>query len=127
MRKLWWLLCLWSLHHSLRPSTTTTCRSRSSAESLPLSSSEPAPCTPSETSSSRTVVVVVLVDRDPGDEQAEDFANAAVVAQRMRRFRMLGYELGHALELAHHGCCPREVASLVERGCPLDVAARIVL
>jgi hypothetical protein len=73
------------------------------------------------------LIIVVIVDRDPGDEHGDDVADAAVVAQRMRRFRMLGYELGQALELAHNGCDPRVVADMVSRGCSLETAARIVL
>lgn len=71
-------------------------------------------------------MLILVVDRDPGDE-GEDFARAGVVAHRMRRLVKLGYCEAEALVLAQNNVDPREVADLVTRGCPLHTAARILL
>lgn len=68
---------------------------------------------------------MVIADRDPGDE-TYDPIQAGVIAHRMRRLSSLGFAGARALELAETNVDVREIARLVDKGCPLELAAEIV-
>ena len=70
--------------------------------------------------------MLIVVDRDPGDEHP-DPARAGVVAHRMRRLMRIGYCEALALQIAESDVDVREIARLVDAGCPLPTAARILL
>lgn len=67
-----------------------------------------------------------LENRDPGDEH-EQAARGGVIARRMRQARQLGYEHAAALQIAESDMDIRELARLIDRGCPLRLAADILL